>query len=78
MALSEEFLAGKLKIIFQAMWDARGTEPKTYEWYAGELARDITAHIKTAEVNTGIEVQGGTQTGGSLTGARTTTKGTIS
>jgi hypothetical protein len=78
MALNENTLKTSLLAIFNAMDAAAEGTPKTNEWYAGEMAKAITDQIKTAEVETGIAVQGGTQSGGPLVGAATSAKGKIS
>jgi hypothetical protein len=78
MALNENTLKTSLLAIFNAMDAAAEGTPKTNEWYAGELAKAITDQIKTAEVEAGIAVQGGTQSGGPLVSAKTSAKGKIS
>ena len=78
MALNENTLKTALLSVFNAMDAAAGGAPKTNEWYAGELAKAITNQIKTAEVNVGIDVTGGTQSGGALVGAKTAAKGSLS
>ena len=78
MALNENTLKSELLSIFSAMDAAAAGTPKTNDWYAGELAKAITNQIKTAEVNAGIDVTGGTQSGGSLVGAKTAAKGSLS
>ncbi|MDR3356036.1 MAG: hypothetical protein LBO04_02500 [Spirochaetaceae bacterium] len=77
MALNESALKTSLLAIFNEMDEAATEEPKTNEWYAGKLAKAITDHIKTAEAAAGIDVQGGTQTGGALVGAATSANGKI-
>jgi hypothetical protein len=78
MALNDDTFAQKLKAIFDAMDGAAGGTPKTNQWYAERLAKAIDDQIKSAEVETGIAVQGGAQTGGSLVSAMTSAKGKIS
>ncbi|GHU01863.1 hypothetical protein FACS1894147_02550 [Spirochaetia bacterium] len=78
MALDESALASALETIFEAMSAASSGMPKDNKWYAAEMAKAITDQIKTADVNPGIDVTGGTQTGGSLVGAKTAAKGTLS
>jgi hypothetical protein len=78
VALNEDALKTSLLAIFNAMDAAAEGMPKTNEWYSGELAKAITAQIKTAEVESGIAVQGGTQSGGPLVGAATSARGKIS
>jgi len=60
------------------MREAASTSPKDDDWLAEQLAAAIDSQIKTAEANTGIIVTGGTQEGGSLVNAATSTKGVIS
>ena len=78
MALNESALESVLKSIFLEMKNSAGGTPKDDDWYAGRLAKAITDQIKTADVNAGIAVAGGTQTGGALTGAATSAKGSLS
>jgi hypothetical protein len=78
MALNDIVFAEVLKDIFRQMRDSTGKNPKDDDWYAGQLAKAIDDQIKTADVNAGIAVSGGTQTGGALAGAATSAKGTIS
>jgi hypothetical protein len=78
MALNDTGFAAVLKGIFDAMDAAASGIPKDNQWYAAQLAKAIDDQIKTAEVNPGIDVEGGTQSGGSLTGAKTSSKGSIS
>lgn len=54
--LSDTLFAEKLQAIFDAMDTAAATSPKTNAWYAEQLAKAITAQIKTAEVKAGIPV----------------------
>jgi len=77
MALSDAALASVLKSIFKQMRDSAGTAPKDDDWYADQLAKAIDDQIKTAEVQPGITVTGGTQTGGSLVNAATSAVGVI-
>jgi len=77
MALSDAALATALKGIFRQMREAASTSPKDDDWYADQLAAAIDTQIKTAEVQPGIAVQGGTQTGGSLVNAQTSAVGVI-
>jgi hypothetical protein len=78
MALSDGAFATVLKGIFKNMRDNSGGTPKDDDWYAEQLAKAIDDQIKTADVDPGIAVSGGTQSGGSLVGAQTSAKGTIS
>jgi hypothetical protein len=78
MALSDSGFAAVLKGIFKQMRDNSGGEPKDDDWYAEELAKAIDDQIKTADVDIGIAVSGGTQSGGNLVGAATSAKGTLS
>jgi hypothetical protein len=78
MALNDDTFAQKLKAIFDAMDGAAGGTPKTNQWYAEQLAKAIDDQIKTAEVNAGIDVAGGTQSGGPLVGSKTSAKGSLS
>jgi hypothetical protein len=52
--------------------------PKDDDWYAEQMAKAITDQIKTADVNAGIAVAGGTVSGGSLVSAATNAKGSLS
>jgi hypothetical protein len=74
MALSDSAFAAALKDIFAQMRDGS----KTDDWLAEKLAKAVDDQIKTADVNAGIAVSGGTQTGGALTGAATSAKGSLS
>jgi hypothetical protein len=78
MALNDTALAGVLKDIFRQMRDNAGGSPKDDDWYAEQLAKAVTDQIKTADVNAGIAVSGGTASGGSLVGAATSAKGSLS
>jgi hypothetical protein len=78
MALNDSSFAAVLKGIFDALDAAASGTPKDNEWYAAQLAKAIDDQIKTAEVNPGIDVDGGTQSGGSLAGAKTSSPGSIS
>jgi hypothetical protein len=71
-------LASALKQIFKAMRDSAGAAPKDDNWFAEQLAKAVTDQIKTAEVNAGIAVAGGTASGGPLAGAATSAKGSLS
>ena len=53
MALAEELLKANLLNLFNAMKNS----PMSDEDYAGNLAKIINGHIKTAQVNPGINVQ---------------------
>lgn len=48
----EENLASQLLVLFQSMHD----KPMTEKEYADKLAKIITDHVKTAEVQPGIPV----------------------
>jgi hypothetical protein len=76
--LVESVLANAFEDIYNQMDAAAGSAPKTNKWFAEQLAKAITDQIKTAEVESGISVQGGTQSGGSLVSATTSAKGKIS
>jgi hypothetical protein len=78
MALSDGSFAAVLKGIFKQMRDNADGQPKDDDWYADQLAKAIDDQIKTADVDPGIAVSGGTQSGGSLVGATTSVKGTLS
>jgi hypothetical protein len=78
MALSDSTLATVLKGIFKQMRDNSGGTPKDDDWYADQLAKAIDDQIKTADVDAGIAVSGGTQSGGSLVGAKTSDIGSLS
>jgi hypothetical protein len=78
MALNENTLAGALKDIAAQMRDAASGTPKDDDWYAEQIAKAITDQIKTADVNAGIAVAGGTVSGGSLVSAATSAKGSLS
>jgi hypothetical protein len=78
MALNESALADALKGIYKEMGDAASGSPKDDIWLAEKLAKAITDQIKTAEVNAGIAVSGGTQSGGGLVGTATSAKGSLS
>jgi hypothetical protein len=78
MALNDSSFAAVLKGIFDTMDAAAISTPKDNQWLADQLAKAFDDQIKTAEVNPGIDVSGGTQSGGSLTGAKTSSKGSIS
>jgi hypothetical protein len=78
MALSDGTFATVLKGIFKQMRDNAGGTPKDDDWYAEQLAKAIDDQIKTADVNTGIRVDGGTASGGNLVGCVTSSKGTLS
>jgi hypothetical protein len=78
MALSDDALAAVFKGIFKTMRDSAGDEPKDDDWYAEKMAKAIDDQIKTADVNAGIAVSGGTQSGGSLVGAQTSAIGSLS
>jgi hypothetical protein len=78
MALDDDTFAQKLKVIFDVMDGAAGGTPKTNQWYAEQLAKAIDDQIKTADVNAGIGVAGGTQSGGPPAGAKTSAKGSLS
>jgi hypothetical protein len=78
MALSDSALATVLKGIFRQMRDNAGGIPKDDDWYADQLAKAIDDQIKTADVNAGISVDGGTVSGGNLVGCETSSTGTIS
>jgi hypothetical protein len=78
MALNDNAFSQKLEAIFEAMDSAASGAPKTNQWYAEQLAKAIDDQIKTADVNAGIDVAGGTQSGGSLVGAKTAAKGSLS
>jgi hypothetical protein len=77
MALDESTLAGALKDIAAQMRNAASGTPKDDDWYAEQMAKAITDQIKTAEVAEGIDVAGGTASGGSLVGTKTSTKGRL-
>jgi hypothetical protein len=78
MALVESVLADALKSIGAEMRNAASSgSPKDDDWYAGQLAKAITAQIKTADVNAGIAVAGGTASGGSFVSAATSAKGSL-
>jgi hypothetical protein len=62
MALNENTLAGALKDIAAQMRNAASGSPKDDDWYAEQMAKAITAQIKTADVNAGIAVSGGAAT----------------
>jgi hypothetical protein len=47
--------------------------PKDDDWYAEQMAKAITGQIKTADVNAGIAVSGG-----SLASAAASAKGSLS
>jgi hypothetical protein len=74
MALSDSAFAAALKDIFAQMRDGS----KNDDWLAEKLAKAVDDQIKTAEVNTGIAVTGGTASGGPLVGASTSAKGSLS
>jgi predicted amidohydrolase len=78
MALSDSSFATVLKAIFKQMRDNSGGTPKDDDWYADQLAKAIDNQIKTADVNAGITVDGGTVSGGNLVGCATSTVGTLS
>jgi hypothetical protein len=78
MALNDTSFATVLKGIFRQMRESAGGTPKDDDWYADQLAKAIDDQIKTAEVNPGIDVTGGTQSGGPLVGAKTAARGAIS
>lgn len=78
MALDKNALADALKDIFKEMGNAASGTPKNDGWFAEKLAAAITDQIKTAEVNAGIAVDGGTASGGPLAGAATSAKGSLS
>jgi hypothetical protein len=79
MALNETALAGALKDIAAQMRNAASSgTPKDDGWYAEQMAKAITDQIKTADVNAGIAVAGGTASGGSLVSAATSAKGSLS
>lgn len=78
MALNDNTLAGALKSIYREMKSAASGTPKDDDWFAEKLAKAVTDQIKTAEVNAGIAVSGGTQEGGALVGAATSAKGSLS
>jgi hypothetical protein len=78
MALEESVLADALKSIGAEMRNAASSgNPKDDGWYAEQLAKAITGQIKTAEVAEGIDVAGGTASGGSLVAAKTSAKGRL-
>jgi hypothetical protein len=78
MALEESVLADALKSIGAEMRNtASSGSPKDDDWYAEQMAKAITAQIKTAEVAEGIDVAGGTASGGPLVGAVTSAKGKL-
>ncbi|GMO47955.1 MAG: hypothetical protein Pg6C_10170 [Treponemataceae bacterium] len=78
MALNESDFAAALKGIYAEMRGAASGNPKDDDWLADKLAKAITDHIKTAEVNAGITVAGGTASGGALVGAATAAIGSLS
>ena len=77
MALSDSSLSSALKAIFDAMDAAAADSPKNNQWYADQMAKAIDDQIKTAEVQVGISVDGGTASGGNLVGAKTSALGSI-
>ena len=77
--LSDTLFAEKLQAIFDAMDTAAATSPKTNAWYAEQLAKAITAQIKTADVNPGISVNiPNTSPSGSPSQGTTSAKGSLS
>jgi hypothetical protein len=76
-------LKGILKSDLIALFnDCKSGDGLTEEVYADRmaeiLAQVIPYIVDNAEVNPGIDVTGGTQTGGSLVGAKTIAKGKLS
>lgn len=67
--MDESTLSANLLSLFQSM---HGDEPMTEKDYADNLAKIITDHIKTAEVQPGIDVK----TTGSATAQTGVTTGT--
>jgi hypothetical protein len=79
MALNDATFATVLKNIFKQMRDSAGGTPKDDDWYADQLAKAIDDQIKTAQVNTGIQVTiPSTSQSGSPSSGSTTAIGTLS
>ena len=77
MPLNDDAFASDLCAIFDDMWNAAENNPRNSMHYAKKLAKRINDEIRNGDVQVGIVVQGGTQYGGALAGAATTTIGKI-
>jgi hypothetical protein len=77
MPLNDEVFAADLCAIFDDMWNAAENNPRGNMHYAKKMAKRINDEIRNGDVQVGIQVDGGTQSGGLLVGAATSSIGKI-
>jgi hypothetical protein len=77
MALSDSTFKSVLKGIFDDMSSASDESPKDNDWLADRLSKAIDDQIKTLDVQIGIDVAGGTVSGGALVACKTSSLGKV-
>jgi hypothetical protein len=74
MALSDDVMKSALLALYADMGDYVMADDE----FARRMAEITDTQVKTADVNTGIAVDGGTVSGGSLVDCQTSSLGTLS